>query len=178
MSRMLLAIATLFLITACSNEPTATVPQPMEQIDQPQETNSTPPPKEENIDLNTQEEQSQIAYTKDEYLKILNTQEEADKNKEVTDTTTIGLIAEETERYETWDKLLNEIYGVLKTQLTESEMKKLQEEQREWIVYRDATAKESSLKYEGGTMEKLEYVATQATLTRERCYELVAKYMK
>ena len=57
-------------------------------------------------------------------------------------------------------------------------MEKLKEEQRDWITYRDETAKASSLKYEGGSTEALEYVATQAILTRERCYVLVAKYMR
>ncbi|MEH7440091.1 lysozyme inhibitor LprI family protein [Neobacillus drentensis] len=73
---------------------------------------------------------------------------------------------------------MNEIYGVLKEQLDTKQMEKLKEEQRKWIKHRDEAAKEASLKYKGGTTEALEYVATQATLTRERCYELVAKYMK
>ncbi len=56
-------------------------------------------------------------------------------------------------------------------------MEQLREEQRDWIKERDQKAKEASLKYEGGTMEGLEYVATQASITKDRCYELVAKYM-
>ena len=115
--------------------------------------------------------------TKAEYLKELNEMEDADKYGEVK-TTTVELEEQETERYQKWDQKLNEIYGVLNEQLDSGQMEQLREEQQEWIKYRDETAKESSLKYQGGSMESLEYVATMANLTRERCYALVAKYMK
>jgi uncharacterized protein YecT (DUF1311 family) len=114
---------------------------------------------------------------KDEYLKRLNEMEGADRYAEVK-TTTAEMIGQEVERYKKWDEALNEIYGILKEQLSTEQMDKLREEQRNWIKQRDEMAKESSLKYKGGSMESLEYVATQASLTRERCYELVAKYIK
>jgi len=113
---------------------------------------------------------------KDEYLKRLNEMEEADRYAEVK-TTTAEMIEQEAERYKKWDGALNEIYGILKRQLSTEQMDKLREEQRNWIKQRDEMAKESSLKYKGGSMESLEYVAAQASLTRERCYELVAKYI-
>ncbi|PLR67144.1 hypothetical protein CYJ36_14300 [Bacillus sp. UMB0893] len=77
-----------------------------------------------------------------------------------------------------WDNALNDIYGALEKQLSASEMDMLREEQREWITYRDETAKKESLKFEGGTMESLEYISTQARITEERCYELVEGHMK
>ncbi|MCM3029583.1 lysozyme inhibitor LprI family protein [Niallia sp. MER 6] len=84
----------------------------------------------------------------------------------------------EGDRYDTWDGLVNEIYGVLQKQLPSDEMEQLRNEQRKWIEYRDSTAKAASLKYEGGTMEELEYVAVLGNLTEERCFELVEKYMQ
>ena len=171
-SLLLIFICSFFVMVGCAKE--ATVVEPIEDKNVIGEGTEQAEPNE----MEQVKEENPNSLSKEEYLKILNTQEEADKNKVVTDTTTIALIAEEQERYETWDKLLNEIYGVLKTQLPENEMIKLRDEQREWIIKRDETAKEASLQYKGGTMENLEYVATQATLTRERCYELVAKYMK
>jgi len=114
---------------------------------------------------------------REKYLQKLNEMEEADRYEEA-GTTIVELEEQEKQRYEKWDKELNEIYGILQEQLSEEEMAKLREEQRNWITYRDETAKESSLKYEGGSYESLEYVATQATLTRDRCYLLVSKYMK
>ncbi|WP_337017958.1 lysozyme inhibitor LprI family protein [Oceanobacillus massiliensis] len=114
---------------------------------------------------------------KEEYLKILNEMEESDRNAEA-ETTTSGMVEQEEERYKNWDEALNEIYGVLKEQLDAEQMDNLREEQRNWVEHRDEAAKEASLKYEGGSTESLEYIATQASLTKERCYELVANYMK
>ncbi|AND38212.1 MULTISPECIES: lysozyme inhibitor LprI family protein [Cytobacillus] len=114
---------------------------------------------------------------KDEYLKKLNKMEEADRYAEAK-TTTAELVEQEAERYRNWDEELNKIYGLLEDQLDKGQMDQLREEQRIWIQQRDEAAKKSSLKYKGGSMEPLEYVATQASLTRERCYLLVAKYMK
>jgi len=73
--------------------------------------------------------------------------------------------------------LINYIYGDLEELLSDEEMEDLRVEQREWIEYRDETAKEASLKYEGGTGEQLEYVATENNVTIERCYELIENYM-
>lgn len=114
---------------------------------------------------------------KDEYLKKLNEMEESDRYSEA-GTTTLELEEQEAERFKKWDVELNKIYGVLKEQLSTEQMDKLREEQRNWIKQRDEMAKEASLKYKGGSTESLEYVATQASLTKERCYELVAKYME
>jgi uncharacterized protein YecT (DUF1311 family) len=82
------------------------------------------------------------------------------------------------ERYEKWDAALNEIYSVLKKQLSSSDMEKLQSEEVQWISNRDAQAKEESLKYKGGTMEPLVYSISLGEITKERCYELVEKYMQ
>ncbi|MCR2823308.1 lysozyme inhibitor LprI family protein [Lederbergia panacisoli] len=114
---------------------------------------------------------------KDEYLKKLNEMEEADRDEEA-GTTMAELEEQETDRYKKWDEELNVIYGVLKEQLSREQMDKLRDEQRHWIKSRDEVAKEASLKYKGGSTESLEYVATRASLTRERCYELVAHYIK
>lgn len=94
------------------------------------------------------------------------------------DSSTNAMKKVEGDRYDLWDGLLNEVYGVLQEQLSSKEMKQLREEQRNWITYRDDTAKEASLQYEGGTQEQLEYVVVLADLTEERCYELVEDYMK
>ena len=117
---------------------------------------------------------------KDEYLEKLNEMDKKDREVPADTSkasTTVELQEEEAERLDRWDEALNEIYSVLNEQLSAEEMEQLREEQRDWIKERDQKAKEASLKYEGGTMEGLEYVATQASVTKDRCYELVAKYM-
>ncbi|MGV8981872.1 M56 family metallopeptidase [Clostridium sp.] len=81
------------------------------------------------------------------------------------------------ERYKKWDAALNEIYSELKKQLSSSDMKNLQSKQIQWISDRDAKAKEDSLKYKGGTMEPLVYSISLVEITKDRCYELVEKYM-
>lgn len=111
------------------------------------------------------------------YLDKLNEMEEADRTASGGDTM-VELEKDEEERFQKWDDELNEIYGMLKRQLDTNQMQPLKEEQRDWVKSRDEKAKEASLKYEGGSTETLEYLATQASLTRERCYELVAGYME
>jgi uncharacterized protein YecT (DUF1311 family) len=117
---------------------------------------------------------------KEEYLKKLNDTkketEEIRKNSE--NEITYALKSTEGNLFDVWDGLLNEIYGVLVKQLPSEEMDQLRKEQRGWINNRDHTAKEASLKYEGGTMEQLEYVTVLNNLTQERCFELVEDYMK
>lgn len=94
------------------------------------------------------------------------------------DDTTLGMTKSEEAILDKWDQVLNEIYQVLEKQLSSHEMEKLRQEQRKWITYRDESAKKDASQFEGGTMESLEYVASLANTTKERCYELVEKFMK
>ena len=116
---------------------------------------------------------------KEVYLKKLNkTKKEMDKiRRNSKGEITYALKKVEGDRFDVWDGLLNEIYEVLKKKLPSEEMDQLRKEQREWITYRDKSAKEASLKYKGGTMEQLEYTTVLNNLTEERCFELVENYM-
>src|SRR5699024_8954396 len=91
---------------------------------------------------------------KDEYRNKLNdTKEETDEMQEnPRDDTTFALKEVEGNRYDIWDEMLNDVYGALEEQLPSEEMEQLRKEQNEWLYYRDQTAKEASLEYEGGTM--------------------------
>ncbi|MFA1819966.1 lysozyme inhibitor LprI family protein [Virgibacillus oceani] len=115
---------------------------------------------------------------KDEYVQKLADTKEITEELEASDSSTYALKEVENERWDIWDELLNEIYGVLEEQLSSGEMDQLREEQREWIELRDESALEASLEYKGGTQEHLEYVSVLANMTEERCYELVEDYMK
>ena len=125
-------------------------------------------------------EQLEASGKKQEYLKKL----EAAKKEADTllssdeDTPTAVLKKEAEDRWQVWDNLLNDIYGVLKNQLPAEEMKALQAEQRNWLIHRDDMALKASEKYKGGTAEQLEYVMVLGNLTEQRCYELVRIYMK
>ncbi|RFB10233.1 DUF1311 domain-containing protein [Bacillus sp. HNG] len=135
------------------------------------ETTNNIPEKEAKLSLNA------TASLKDEYLNKLNDIKTETDAMEATDTSTFALKKVENDRWEAWDELLNEVYGVLKGQLTAEEMDQLRNEQRDWIKYRDNNALQASQKYKGGTQEHLEYVAVLADLTEVRCYELVEDYM-
>ncbi|GAA0321236.1 hypothetical protein GCM10008967_09720 [Bacillus carboniphilus] len=171
----------LVILTSCENPADDSSPTSDNQVqknESAQNANEESPEKVDTIeeDISTEDKES----LKEEYLKKLNeTKREWDEIRENSkDEITYALKTIEGDRYDVWDGLLNEIYGVLKEQLTPKEMDQLRTEQREWIKYRDQSAKEASLKYEGGTQEHLEYVIVLNNLTEERCFELVEEYME
>ncbi|MEH7382740.1 lysozyme inhibitor LprI family protein [Bacillus sp. JJ1533] len=134
-------------------------------------TSNNVPKKEETSSTNATES------LKVEYLQRLNDTKKMMDEMEATDTSTYALKKVEDDRWDIWDELLNEIYGVLNEQLPTEKMDQLRQEQRNWIKFRDDTALEASHKFNGGTQEHLEYSAVSANLTEERCYELVEYYM-
>lgn len=91
---------------------------------------------------------------------------------------TNDMFQEVCKEHKEWDDELNNIYGILKVQLSPSDMKKLQNEEIQWIKDRDAKAKKDAAEMAGGSMEKVLYEGSLAKSTRERCYELIDKYMK
>ncbi|MCI9978122.1 DUF1311 domain-containing protein [Clostridioides difficile] len=114
---------------------------------------------------------------KDEYLKKLKRIED-EVSKISYDGDTLQMKEASSKVFKKWDNVLNEIYGVLKSQLSSSEMESLKEEQRQWIAIRDAGAEESASEFEGGTMYDLEYTEALSRQTQQRCYDLVNTYMK
>ena len=92
--------------------------------------------------------------------------------------TTNDMYQESCKKYKQWDDELNDIYGILKVQLSTSDMKNLQSEEIQWIKDRDAKAKNDAAEMAGGSMEKVLYEGSLAKSTKERCYVLVDKYMK
>ncbi|MCT2344868.1 lysozyme inhibitor LprI family protein [Niallia taxi] len=192
--KLMVPIAALLLLAACNNSATESSTS---ANNEPENNSISQNANEENAttesaeaantnNTNTTEREKDSSANddkvsqKEEYLTKLNAKkkemDELRKNPE--DDSTYALKKVEGERYKAWDDLLNEIYGVLQKQLSSEEMEQLKQEQREWIENRDSKAKEASLKYEGGTMEQLEYVAVLADLTEERCFALVEGYMK
>ncbi|AOR25177.1 lysozyme inhibitor LprI family protein [Clostridium taeniosporum] len=118
--------------------------------------------------------------TKQIYKNKLNNIELGMKDLDEKDATGINMtmISAATERNKRWDDALNEIYGVLKEQLSSDDMKKLENEEIKWISYRDDKAKNDSSPYKGGSIYSYIYTSSLAETTKERCYKLVEKYMK
>ena len=138
--------------------------------------------KEENIKENISNDTNSESSTKQYYLtKLSEVESEVAKlqnSSEYHDGSMVKLKEMAGKCYTKWDDLLNSIYGVLKTQLSESEMNSLRNKQRAWIKYRDSEADKAAAEYEGGSMAPLEATSVKAELTRQRCYELVNQYMK
>lgn len=192
--KIMVPIAALLLLAACNNSATESSTSAnnepennsISQNEMQENTNTESAEAANTNNTNTTESEKDSGANddkvsqKEEYLTKLNTKkkemDELRNNPE--DDSTYAMKKVEGERYKAWDDLLNEIYGVLQKQLSSEEMEQLKQEQREWIENRDSKAKEASLKYEGGTMEQLEYVAVLADLTEERCFALVEGYMR
>ncbi|MHA7136682.1 lysozyme inhibitor LprI family protein [Rossellomorea arthrocnemi] len=79
--------------------------------------------------------------------------------------------------YERYDDALNEIYSLLKKELSPAVMKELKAEQLKWIEQKEAKAEKERLKYEGGTFENVAWYISLYESTKDRCYELVNEYM-
>ncbi|MGL5755426.1 MAG: lysozyme inhibitor LprI family protein [Paraclostridium sp.] len=135
--------------------------------------------KDENKDTTKDVETVKHSY-KDEYINKLNSTEDgmSDLDYLYENGTTGEMVEAEGTKLKRWDNMLNEIYSLLKTQLTESEMNELKSKQRSWIEYRDKTAENEASENIGGTLYNVVYNGSLARLTKERCYELVNTYMK
>ena len=132
-----------------------------------------------NTSESTPKQNRQINY-KAKYLSKLSQLEDIYENPDnAYDWSTTGDAAQaEYERYQAWDDMLNEIYSLLKTQLSSSEMKALKNEEINWINYRDKTAENDARDFDGGSNYSVVYNGSLATTTKDRCYELVNNYMK
>ncbi|MDK0709657.1 DUF1311 domain-containing protein [Clostridium perfringens] len=115
--------------------------------------------------------------TKEIYLKKLNEVEVASEAEgRLADSgVTADMVTATGNQYKLWDEALNDIYGQLKTQLSETQMKELQRKQIEWIKYKENNAKEKAADH--GSMSSVIYNSVLTDLTKERCYYLVNNYM-
>ncbi|WP_394223526.1 lysozyme inhibitor LprI family protein [Priestia aryabhattai] len=115
--------------------------------------------------------------TKANYLSILE-QTRAHEEQPVNDQIDADRRQASGDNYYMWDKVLNDIYGELKNQLSASEMNDLKIKQRQWIKDRDAAAEKDLIEAGGGTLAYAEKARILHEMTRERCYFLVNNYMK
>lgn len=127
-------------------------------------------------DNNSNNDASVVDSIKMEYIDKLSQLESKETHREYIND--LQVIQDHGFNYQLWDDALNEIYGILKTQLTESEMNELRSKQRQWIKDRDETAQKRYDEEGGGTLSRLVKAATLVQLTKDRCYELVNLYMK
>lgn len=155
---------------------------PVEKKDVPQESKKeTPVENKKEVPVEKKKE-VKVQSRKQEYKnKLANIDKELKSSKEAKEAesgVTNAMRIYANKQYESWDKALNEIYGVLKQQLSADEMKKLNTEEVQWIKEKEAKAKKAASEFEGGTFASVAYSDSLAQTTKARCYELVDKYMK
>lgn len=75
------------------------------------------------------------------------------------------------------DKCLNYIWSLLREHVDEEQFEQILAEQRAWIAEKEKQADESAAEYEGGSFSTVCYNDVLASMTYERCEELI-KYLK
>lgn len=76
--------------------------------------------------------------------------------------------------YKKWDSLLNEVYQCLKTIMSDSEFKQLQEDEIAWISKKEKAIEVAGTEWEGGSGEPMARNMTAIQYTKERCYYLIS----
>ncbi len=92
-------------------------------------------------------------------------------------TTTAEMVEYSARKYELSDTCLNKIWHLIRYNVEEDRYNEILEEQREWIKEKEAAAEEASAEYNGGSFATVAYNDTLASLTIERCEELI-EYLK
>lgn len=144
------------------------------------------PEKEEEVNVNPQETDTSNSVSKikgrKEFLdKLDKIQKELDEMPEKKDSDagiTNAMKNYYGKSYEEYDKALNEIYTLLKENLSEDVMEDLESKQIEWINQKETAAREEEAKYKGGTFEFVAGYISLYESTKEKCYELVNEYME
>lgn len=77
------------------------------------------------------------------------------------------------QKYLVWDEALNQLWRDLKGLLSEAEMRRLTNEELQWIQDKEAAALEAAAEYEGGSIYPSIYYGVLSDLTRQRVYELL-----
>lgn len=75
-----------------------------------------------------------------------------------------------------WDRELNLIYSSIHREMNEDTAEQLRREEVEWIRKRDLAADKAGAKSSGTPSQSIEYVRTSASVTMDRCYELLETY--
>ena len=88
------------------------------------------------------------------------------------------MIEIEEEKFEVWNKELNNIYKAIKKQLNNSKYENFKNEEIVWLEKRNEVAENSAKEFEGTDFFKVQYNIVLTKLTKERCYKLVNEYLQ
>ncbi len=87
--------------------------------------------------------------------------------------TTLAMLECTVAMYRVSDDCLNYIWHLIRYNVDEVKFQEILAEQREWIEEKEAQAKENSAEFGDGTFSRVIYHDTLASLTIERCEELI-----
>lgn len=118
-------------------------------------------------DLGTPLERAENAVS----LAEMNEAELVEELQEKTTQMDMNLIADQI--YDNWDYALNQIWKLLKYELSEEEFETLKQEQRDWISQKEEAVKKAGEECEGGSMQPLVECDTASEWTKQRVRELL-----
>lgn len=90
---------------------------------------------------------------------------------------TASLIEASNQVYVMWDDALNYVYQEYKKTLTDEEFQVLRQEELDWIDARDAAAEQTAQEWSGGSGEPYAVLGTEIEYTKQRVYELTARWL-
>lgn len=91
---------------------------------------------------------------------------------------TSEMIELEEKKFIKWDEMLSEICELLTNQFDKIELDKFNDNQLDWLDYRNNIAQEEADKFEGMNFAEVQYNSILTQLTKERCYEIVNTYLQ
>lgn len=95
---------------------------------------------------------------------------------DTTDSTTYSVQALADSELKLWNEEVNSLYSIIYEALDGEGKEKLENSQQAWLKDRDKKAETAARKYSGGSLEGVEYTASQAESTRQRAYDLLNEY--
>ena len=87
--------------------------------------------------------------------------------------TTADMVEATSNQIRVSDECLNYIWRLIKYNTDEATFNKALEEQRQWLKDRDASAEKATAEHDGGSMATVDYNDIYATMTMDRCKELL-----
>ncbi len=91
--------------------------------------------------------------------------------------TTLELKENAGKMYEVSDDCLNYLWNIIRYNVEGEAYEQILAEQRQWVTEKEEAAKAAEAEWEGGSFAPVVYLDTQATMTMERCEELL-EYIK
>ena len=141
------------------------------------ETESHPLEPDDTSSGNTEESKLTIEYTRSELEERLETaRAEAEKYQDDQAMSQTSRYAAAEYVMNLWDRELNLIYSSIHREMDEDAAEALRREELEWIRKRDLAADMASPKSSGTPSQSIEYVRMSASMTMDRCYELLEDY--